>query len=481
MLRGHAEGEPVLLARVGGDVFAIGATCTHYGAPLNEGLLVGDTVRCPWHHACFSLRSGVALRPPALNDVRRWKVEVKAGRVVVRGKLPVAQPKRIPKAKAPASILILGAGATGAAAAETLRREGFRGEITMVDPDPAGPVDRPNLSKDYLAGNAPEDWLPLRAPDWYAAQGIELVLGKKATLLDAATRTVRLDDGSERTCDALLLATGADPIRPPIPAAGTPVFYLRTLADARAIIAAATKAKRAAIVGAGFIGLEVAASLKARGLDVHVIAPEAVPLERVMGKELGAWIRSVHVDKGVVFHLGESAKQVTAQGVVLGSGATVAADFVVVGVGVRPNDQLAQAAGLTVEKGIVVNEFLETSAPGIWAAGDVARWPDPVSGQSVRVEHWVVAERQGQCAARNMLGRRERYHAVPFFWSQHFDVSINYVGHAEQWDEVKVEGDLAARDASVRFVRQGRTLAVATVWRDQDSLKAELDLEGNER
>jgi NADPH-dependent 2,4-dienoyl-CoA reductase/sulfur reductase-like enzyme/nitrite reductase/ring-hydroxylating ferredoxin subunit len=477
MLQGHANGEAVLLARVGGEVYAIGATCSHYGAPLKDGLLVGETVRCPWHHACFSLRSGVPLRPPALNDIPRWKVATKAGKIVVGKKLPVAAKKRLPKALAPESVLILGAGAAGNAAAETLRREGYRGALTLIDPDPSGPVDRPNLSKDYLAGNAPEDWIPLHPPDWYAEHRIELVLGKKVTALDVAQRSVTLDDGSARSFDKLIIATGADPVRPPIPASGTPVFYLRTLTDARAIIAVAKQSKRAALIGAGFIGLEVAASLRARGLEVHVIAPEAIPLERVMGKAVGAWVRALHEEKGVVFHLGESAKQITPNGVVLTSGATVPADFVVVGVGVRPNDQLAQAAGLKTERGILVNEFLETSAAGIYAAGDVARWPDPHTGQSVRIEHWVVAERQGQTAARNILGRRERFQAVPFFWSGHYDVSINYVGHAEQWDATQVDGDLAAKDATVRFVKAGKTLAVATVWRDQDSLKAELEME----
>ncbi len=477
LLQGHVRGEAVLLARVDGEVFAVGAACSHYGAPLKDGMLVDGTVRCPWHHACFSLRNGEPLRPPALVDLPRWRVETIPGRIFVGDKLPAAKPRQVPQAGMPDSVLILGGGAAGNAAAETLRREGYQGPVTLLDEDPAGPVDRPNLSKEYLAGTAPEAWIPLRDKTWYAEHDIELVLGRKAASLDIEARRVRLDDGSERNYGALLLATGAAPIRPPIPASGIPVLYLRTLADSRAIIAAALKGKRVALIGAGFIGLEVAASLRTRGLDVHVIAPETVLLERAMGPQMGRWVQTLHEDKGVVFHLGETAREFTADGVVLTSGGVVPADFVVVGVGVRPNDSLAREAGLRTDRGILVDAWLQTSAADIYAAGDVARFPDARTGELVRIEHWVVAQRQGQTAARNILGLRERFEAVPFFWSAHYDVSINYVGHAEQWDQAVLEGDLAAKDASVRFLKDGEVLAVATVWRDGASLEAELALE----
>jgi NADPH-dependent 2,4-dienoyl-CoA reductase/sulfur reductase-like enzyme len=208
-----------------------------------------------------------------------------------------------------------------------------------------------------------------------------------------------------------------------------------------------------------------------------VVAPEALPLERVMGRDLGRFIQSLHEKHGIVFHLEQTATGIERDAVVLANGERLAADLVVVGVGVRPRLQLAQDAGLRVDKGVMVNEFLETSVQGIYAAGDIARWPDPRSAAPIRVEHWVVAERQGQTAARNVLGARERFDQVPFFWSAHYDVSINYVGHAERPERVDVDGDAAARDVAVRFLERGKTAALATIFRDVESLDEEVSME----
>ena len=478
LLLGHADGEAVLVSRVEGECYGIGAICTHYSGPLAEGFAVGDTIRCPWHHACFSLKTRAALRPPALNDLPCWRVEEREARIFVREKIERRSAPPPPR-NTPRSVAIIGAGAAGQSAAETLRREGYAGPITMFDANPSEPVDRPNLSKDYLAGNAQPEWIPLRDADWFAQHHVEVVRSEVRGL-DARSRQVTPGDGTARAFDAIILAPGADPIRLDLagPAGGPRVLYLRTLADSDAIIAAVSGgAKRVVVLGASFIGLEAAASLRARGLEVHVAAPDSRPLERVLGPELGDHIRALHEAKGVVFHLGRLAKGLDRGHVVLDDGSRLAADVVVAGVGVRPRTALSEAAGLRHDKGIVVNEHLETSAPGIFAAGDAARWPDPHTGQAIRVEHWVLAERMGQAAARSVLGARERFAAVPFFWSAHYDVTIRYVGHAPRWDRIDMNGAPADGECTMHYVVGGKTHAVATLSRDRENLEAEARIE----
>jgi NADPH-dependent 2,4-dienoyl-CoA reductase/sulfur reductase-like enzyme/nitrite reductase/ring-hydroxylating ferredoxin subunit len=479
MTQGQVDGEDVLLVRRGDEIFAVGAQCTHYHGPLHDGLIVDDTVRCPWHHACFSLRTGEAFRAPALDPVARWRVEKVGDKIFVREKLPDTREFKKPGNR-PSSVVIIGGGAAGLAAADMLRREGYDGPLTMISADDSPPYDRPNLSKDFLAGTAQEDWIPLRPPDYYAERRIDLVLGARAELLDVRGKTVQLTNGKRYEYGALLLATGADPIRLPIEGTTDSVHYLRTFADSRAIVAKAASAKHAVVIGASFIGLEVAASLRTRGIAVDVVAPEQQPLERVMGPEVGRFIRKVHEDHGVVLHLGETVSRIDGRKVTTSGGTVIDADFVVIGAGVRPVLDLADRAGLTIDRGVAVNEYLETSSPGIFAAGDIARWPDPHSGDRIRVEHWVVAERQGQVAAKNILGGSEKFDAVPFFWSQHYDVVINYVGHAERWDCIDIDGDLDARDCAVSYKRGGRTLAVATVSRDLQSLQTEAAMESGQ-
>jgi NADPH-dependent 2,4-dienoyl-CoA reductase/sulfur reductase-like enzyme/nitrite reductase/ring-hydroxylating ferredoxin subunit len=477
MVAGQADGDEVLLVHRGEEWFAIGAKCSHYSGPLVDGLLVGDTVRCPWHHACFDLRTGSPLRPPALNDLPAWEVEVRDGTVRVGRKRHA--PRRARTVTRPDSVVILGGGAAGNMAAETLRREGYSGPVTIVDPDRDAPYDRPNLSKDYLAGNAPEDWIPLHPPEFYREHEITLRRGQRAASLDVRGRRVRLDDGTDLPYHALLLATGATPVRLSSELeGGTPeVHYLRSLADSRRIVAGAREGGRAVVLGASFIGLEVAASLTARKMEVHVVAPDARPLERVLGPELGDMIRRIHEAHGVVFHLGRKAVKIGGGRISLDGGESLPADLLVAGIGVRPNLALAEAADLALDRGVTVNERLETSAPGIFAAGDIARWPDPHTGERIRVEHWVVAERQGQAAARSILGGTERFTAVPFFWSLHYDVGLNYNGHAERWDRIDIDGDLSKHDAALRYWQGERQLAVVTVGRDRPSLEAELAME----
>jgi NADPH-dependent 2,4-dienoyl-CoA reductase/sulfur reductase-like enzyme/nitrite reductase/ring-hydroxylating ferredoxin subunit len=481
MLQGNVGGEDVILARRGAEFFAVGASCTHYGGPLVKGLMLGDELRCPLHHACFSLRTGEALRAPAFDPIPCWRVERIEDSVFVREKLPGPVKSAFASTnpqKPPSSVVIVGGGAAGLAAADMLRRQGYDGSVTMISADDSAPYDRPNLSKDFLAGNAPADWMPLRSQDYYAERQIDLVLKSRVSSLDVEKRRIEVANGKTYDFGALLLATGAEPVKLPVQGASdSQLYYLRTFADSRGLVEKATSAKQVVIVGASFIALEVAASLRARDIGVRIVAPGQEPLERVLGADVGRFIRGLHEAHGVVFHLGQTVARVEGQRVTLSSGANVEADFLVLGVGVRPSLALGEQAGLKLDRGILVNEYLETSVPGIFAAGDIARLPDARSGEPVRIEHWVVAQRQGQVAARNMLGRRERYDAVPFFWTRQYGVSVKYVGHAEKWDAADIDGSLEAKDCTITYKMLGNTLAVATISRDLENLRVEAAME----
>jgi NADPH-dependent 2,4-dienoyl-CoA reductase/sulfur reductase-like enzyme/nitrite reductase/ring-hydroxylating ferredoxin subunit len=477
-LLGHVGDHHVLLVRSGPEIFAIDAHCSHYHGPLAEGLVVGDSIRCPWHHACFDLRTGEATRAPALNALTVWQVEHEGGRIFVLQKLAQPKPRSRRSAETPGKVVIVGGGAAGFAAADMLRRQDFRGSIVMLSNDAAPPVDRPNLSKDYLAGSAPEDWLPLRPDSFYVEASIDLRLKSNVTSIDTKAHNVIIAGGGAIPYDRLLLATGAEPLRLSIPGADQPhVHALRSLADCRAIIESTKGARRAVVIGASFIGLEAAAALRMRGIEVHMVAPEQRPMERVLGPDMGDFVRALHQEHGVNFHLGDTVAAIDGKRATLKGGDVLETDFVIIGVGVRPRLGLAEQAGLKIDRGVAVNAFLETSVAGIYAAGDIARWPDPHSQENIRVEHWVVAERQGQTAARNLPGQREVFDTVPFFWSQHYDVPINYVGHAESWDEIAIEGDIAGRDCLLKYKSRGRVLAVASIYRDLANLQAELAME----
>ena len=486
MLLGHAFGEPVLVARRCDELFAIGATCTHYGGPLAKGLMVDCTVHCPWHHARFDLRTGEAIAAPALNNVACYKIDKRGDRFFVTGKIDNSdrsrersRPVRKPKSS-PANVVIVGAGAAGGAAAEMLRRQGYDGPVVMIGADEFLPYDRPNLSKDYLAGTAPEEWIPLRSEDFYRQQKIEALTKTSVTTISLKQKQVRLSDGRSLGYDALLLATGAEPVHLAIPGDDLPqVCYLRTLADSRRIIEKAKNAKRAVVIGASFIGLEVAWSLRERKLEVAVVGDKSLPLEKILGSELGNLVRETHEAHGVKFHLGRAPTAIEDRHVQLDDGTILDCDLVVVGIGVRPNTALAKQAGVATDNGVLVNEYLETSVPGIFAAGDIARWPDPRAGR-IRVEHWVVAQRQGQTAARNILGAREPFIVPPFFWSNHFDLHIRYVGLGSGGDRASVSGDLEAKDASVIFRAGDKLAAVASIGRDLQNLQAEVALERGE-
>ncbi len=470
-LLGHVGEEAVMLVRRGERVLAVGSTCTHYGGPLAEGLVEGSTVRCPWHHACFDLETGMA-RGPALQPITCYSVAIEGGKVRVGDKLPA--PKRRPKLD-PKSIVLVGAGAAAAACADRLRGLGYDGPVTMLGAEgPPGPVDRPNLSKDYLAGAAPEEWVALGGEDRWRELSIELRADDPVLAIDAAARVARTRSGKSLAYEALLLATGAEPVRPEIPGLESArTFTLRSVADARAIIAAAEKGGRALVVGAGFIGLEAAASLTKRGVEVTVVAPGALPLQRALGPEIGKLLRQVHEAAGVRFLLGRRVTGFSGRRATLSDGAVVEADFVLLGLGVKPRLELAKTAGLAIDGGVLVDSQLKTSVSGIWAAGDIAAYDDAISGQRQRIEHWAVAERQGQAVAASMLGEGVAYRDVPFFWTAQHDVTVSYVGTAPAWDEVRIKGSLEARQAIVGYLSKGRVLAVATVGNDGAALVAE--------
>jgi 3-phenylpropionate/trans-cinnamate dioxygenase ferredoxin reductase subunit len=477
LVSGHVGEDLVLLWIKAGEYHAVGGACTHYGGHLADGLLDGDRIHCPLHHACFSLRTGEALAAPAFDSLVRWKVEIEDGVLFIREPLGVAQPATARQDLAPRRIVIVGAGAAGFAAAEMLRRRGFAGDLTLLSAEDAAPYDRPNLSKDYLAGTAPEEWMPLKGPEFYVEKRIDLRLNTQVVSLDVAAKAVMTASNDRFGYDALLLATGAEPIRLSTAGFDLPnVFTLRSMADSRTIAAAAGAARSVAVIGGSFIGLEVAAALRHRGLAVHVVAPETVLMEKVMGRDIGAWVRSLHEGQGVRFHLGETGTGFDGQRLKLSGGTTLEVDFLVVGVGVRPRLDLVTAAGLAVAKGVVVDAFLETSVRGIYAAGDIARFPDPRSGQLIRVEHWVAAERQGQTAALNMIGERTPFAAVPFFWSRHYDHAIQYVGHVLGGEVAETEGSIAGGHATVRFMSNVRLAAAASIGQHKENLEAERDL-----
>jgi NADPH-dependent 2,4-dienoyl-CoA reductase/sulfur reductase-like enzyme len=361
-----------------------------------------------------------------------------------------------------------------------LRREGYEGPVTLIGADKSLPYDRPNLSKDYLAGSAPEEWIPLRPPEFYREQKIDTLTSTTVTNIDPKAKQVTLSDGRLLGYGALLLAMGAQPVHLTIPGADLPhVCYLRTLSDSRRIIEKAKGAKRAVVIGSSFIGLEVAWSLRERNLEVAVVGRDSVPLGKVLGVEMGTLVRETHEAHGVKFHLGRTAAAIQDHYVQLDDETKLDCELAVVGIGVRPNIQLAEQAGVATDNGVLVNEFLETNIPGIFAAGDIARWPDPRAGR-IRVEHWVVAQRQGQTVARNILGAREPFTIPPFFWSNHFDLHIHYVGHGSGGDDASVSGDLKNKHASVIFRSNGKVSAVASVGRDLENLKAEAALERGE-
>ena len=472
----------ILLARVGDNFHAVSATCPHYGGPLAEGALCGTRVVCPWHHAAFNVVNGNLEDPPALDSLVSFQLRVEGERILVS--LPEeAEDRRTPDmVQRDTSIdsrqfVIIGAGAAGYAAAQTLREEGFRGSVVMITREDRAPYDRPNLSKDYLHGHAEPEWMPLRGEDFFNEHDITLLLNRDVTSVDARTKTITFDSGETMDYDALLVATGGAPVRLNMSGSDLKnVCVLRSFADADSIIETAKHSRRVVVVGASFIGMEAAYSLRERGLEVTVVAPSQEPFELTLGANVGALFRREHESHGIRFKLGnivyrfEGTHKIEA--VVLDNGERIETDMVVVGVGVRPVTQFLEGVELDHAGGVVVDSRLR-AADGLFAAGDIASFPDPRTGERVRIEHWRTAQQQGRTAARTMMGRNVTFDAVPFFWTRQFDIGLLYVGHAASWDEIIYRGDLALHDFLAFFVKGSRVLAVAGMNRDSEMAAAE--------
>lgn len=472
----------ILLARVGDGFHAVSATCPHYGAPLAEGVLCGTRVVCPWHHAAFNIVSGDLEEPPALDSLACYVVNVEGERIMVE--VPEDAPDRRTvkmAARDPLSdsrqFVIIGAGAAGYAAAQTLREEGFRGNVVMLTREDRAPYDRPNLSKDYLHGHAEPEWMPLRSGDFFKDHDIKLVLNREVTRVDARARTIAFENGETMDYDSLLVATGGAPVRLNIPGSDLRnVCLLRSFADADSIIETANRSRRVVVVGASFIGMEAAYSLRERGLDVIVVAPSREPFEATLGADVGAVFRREHEKHGVKFKLGsivyrfEGSHNVEA--VVLDSGERIETDMVVVGVGVRPVTQFLEGLELNEDGGVVVDARM-CATDGIYAAGDIAAFVDPRSGERTRVEHWRTAQQQGRTAARNMAGRQVTFEAVPFFWTRQFDLGLVYVGHTNSWDEIIYRGDVPSQNFLAFYIKGDRVQAVAGMNRDREMAAVE--------
>jgi NADPH-dependent 2,4-dienoyl-CoA reductase/sulfur reductase-like enzyme/nitrite reductase/ring-hydroxylating ferredoxin subunit len=472
----------ILLARVGDNFHAVSANCPHYGAPLAEGALCGTRVVCPWHHAVFNVVNGNLEDPPALDSLISYQVRVEGDRILVR--LPEeTEDRRTPvmakydPAVDPRQFVIIGAGAAGYAAAQALREEGFRGSVVMITREDRAPYDRPNLSKDYLHGHADPEWMPLRSEDFFKEHDIDLILKKEVTRVDARAKTIAFESGETMEYDALLVATGGTPVRLNISGGDLKnVCVLRSFSDADSIIETASRSRRAVVVGASFIGMEAAYSLRERGLEVTVVAPSLEPFEATLGAEIGALFRREHESHGVRFKLGSIVYRFegnhNVESVALDNGEHIETDMVVVGVGVRPVTQFLEDVELDQAGAVVVDSRLR-AADGLFAAGDIASFPDPRTGGRVRIEHWRTAQQQGRTAARNMLGRDVVFDAVPFFWTRQFDIGLLYVGHAMSWDEIIYRGDLASHEFLAFYVKNNRVLAVAGMNRDGEMAAAE--------
>ena len=467
----------VLLARINGVFYATAGECTHYGGPLAEGSLKGERVICPWHQANFNVTTGAILEPPALDALPVFKVRVEGDDILVGipEKGVTSQPPSMCRCNREAdgrTFVIVGAGAAGNMAAQTLREDGYEGRLVMITQEKRLPYDRPNLSKGYLAGAAGPDSLPLRGEEFYRSHDIEVLLGKQVVKVDAAAKAITFADGEALSYHSLLLAPGGKARPLEVPGAGLAnVFTLRSADDADAIVAAAGSDKQAVVVGASFIGMETAASLTKRGLKVTVVGPGAIPFTSTLGPEIGKMLIDLHQEQGVTFRMGERVARLAGNGrvesVVLDSGTILTADLVLAGLGIRPATGFLQGVPLNADGSLTVDQHLR-AGEDLYAAGDIARFPDWRTGEAIRIEHWRLAEQHGRLAAHNMAGKAQPWRGVPFFWTEQFDQTLQYVGYASNWDEIIFKGDLKERKFLAFYVKNNRVLAAAGLGFDRE-------------
>lgn len=474
----------ILLSKINDKFYATGAFCTHYGAPLEKGILCGERIVCPWHNACFNAIAGQQEEPPGLDSLATFTTRVEGGEVIVKLPNDIPQKRTLEMAKHIVNVdsrvfAVLGAGAAGMRATERLRQQGFQGKIILISAEEKLPYDRTKLSKNYLQGKAEEDALSLRSCEFYAKHDIELRFGTAVTTVDALNKSLTFADGSSLEYDSLLIATGAKAKKLDVPGADLAnIFTIRQPEDINAILATVNNAQKALVIGSSFIGMEAAASLTQQGLAVTVVSPSDVPFKKILGDKLGKMFQQIHEQKGVTFKFGTKATKFVGEKrveyAVLANDEQIATDLVIVGIGVQPNTDFIQGIELNEkDNSIPVNEYLQTEIQDIYAAGDIASFPYAPMGKSTRIEHWRLAAQQGRIAADNMLHQytKDRQIArdiVPFFWSGQYDLKLRYVGHAEQWNEVYIDGDLDKPEFLAFYLKDSKVMAVAGINRDRD-------------
>lgn len=467
------DDKEVLLCRIKDEFFAVGAYCTHYGAPLEEGILKGDTIICPWHHSWFNAKSGKLMEPPAMDSLPKYEIKTEGDSETIdlTGKIESHMVKKDIKSDK-RTFVILGAGASSFSAAKSMRENGFRGNIIMITEEDKKPYDRPNLSKDYLAGNAKPEWMPLRPDEFYDDYGIELKLKMTIKNVDFKKKVIGLGNGENLKYDKLLIATGGIPRRLEVPGAELKnIFYLRSFKDADEIINAVNNSKKAVIVGASFIAMETAHSLTERKINVTVVAPDAVPFERIFGKEIGYLFQKEHEKTGTTFKLKSGVKKFIGddrvKAVLLESGEEIETDFVVIGIGVKPSTQFISGIKLLDDGSIKTDAYLQVEED-VYASGDIATFPDYRSDNHMRIEHWRLAEQHGRMAGANMTGKKIKYEGVPFFWTAQAGMTLGYVGHIKKWDDIIIDGDISQKKFITYYIKDNKILAAAGINRDKE-------------